>query len=338
MLSRREVLMAASGMLFAGAGPAAANGERVRTVEGEVAPEELGTVLIHEHVMVDFVGADRVSPERYDADEVYRVVLPHLRQARALGCRTLVECTPAYLGRDPALLKRLASASGVRLITNTGYYGAANDKFLPKHAFDESAEQLAERWTREAQSGIDGTGIRPGFIKIGVDPGPLSEIDAKLVHAAALAHRRTGLTIAAHTGNGEVALAEIALLERERVLPAAFIWVHAQIEPDAAIHERAARRGAWVEFDSVSENSVAAHVERVTAMKAKGLLGNVLVSHDAGWYNVGEPNGGAFRPYDTLFTKFVPALKEAGLTDGEIRRLLVENPRRALTPAKRLRS
>ena len=48
------------------------------------------------------------------------------------------------------------------------------------------------------------------------------------------------------------------------------------------------------------------------AMKADGLLGHVLVSHDAGWYHVGEPGGGEFRPFDTLFTTFVPALKAAG--------------------------
>ena len=40
----------------------------------------------------------------------------------------------------------------------------------------------------------------------------------------------------------------------------------------------------------------------------------------------GEPGGGAFRAYDTLFTKFLPALKQAGLTDAEIRQITVTNP------------
>ena len=57
----------------------------------------------------------------------------------------------------------------------------------------------------------------------------------------------------------------------------------------------------------------------------------MLVSHDAGWYRVGEPGGGQFRPYDTLFTAFVPALKASGFADAEIRQLLVDNPRRALS-------
>ena len=110
----------------------------------------------------------------------------------------------------------------------------------------------------------------------------------------------------------------------------AFIWVHAQAERDESFHARAARRGAWVEFDGISASSVARHVALVQRMKAEGLLGHVLVSHDAGWYRVGEPGGGEFRPYDTLFTAFVPALKASGFSDAEIRQLLVDNPRRAL--------
>jgi phosphotriesterase-related protein len=285
---------------------------------------------MHEHVLVDFVGASSVSPARYDAAEVFKAVLPHLQQVRKLGCATLVECTPAYLGRDPRLLKRLAEASGVHILSNTGYYGAAQDKFLPAHAYRETAEQLAGRWIREWERGIDDTGIKPAFIKTGVDNGKLSEIDAKLVRAAALTTRATGLPIASHTGDGVAAREELDLIERAGVPASAFIWVHAQSERDEAFHVAAAKRGAWVEFDGISETSVTRHVDLVRRMKAEGLLGRVLVSHDAGWYRVGEPGGGRFQPYDTLFTMFVPALKASGFTDAEVRQLLVDNPRAAL--------
>ncbi len=76
----------------------------------------------------------------------------------------------------------------MNIITNTGYYGAAGDKYIPKHAYSESAEELASRWINEWKNGIGSTGIKPGFIKIGVDDGPLSDIDKKLVEAAALTH------------------------------------------------------------------------------------------------------------------------------------------------------
>jgi phosphotriesterase-related protein len=118
----------------------------------------------------------------------------------------------------------------------------------------------------------------------------------------------------------------------EAHLPASsFIWVHAQSERDPAFHTRVAKAGAWVECDGISEASIARHVELVVLMKTQGLLGRVLVSHDAGWYRVGEPDGGQFRPFDTLFTKFIPALTAAGVTSSEVNQLLVENPRQALT-------
>ena len=94
---------------------------------------------------------------------------------------------------------------------------------------------------------------------------------------------------------------------------------------------QAAKRGAWVEFDGVSDTTIGRHVQLVTAMKARRLLGRVLVSQDAGWYRVGERDGGQFRPFGTLFTRFVPALEAAGVTKAEVRRLLVDNPRQVLT-------
>src|SRR5439155_17342601 len=141
----------------------------VNTVRGAVSSEELGVTLMHEHVLVDFIGADKVNRNRYQPSEVFRIGLPFLRKIRSLGCHTLVECTPAYIGRDPRLLRQLSEASGLNLLTNTGYYGAADDKFVPRHAYEETAEQLAGRWTREFYEGIEDTGIKPGIIKIGVD-------------------------------------------------------------------------------------------------------------------------------------------------------------------------
>ena len=306
----------------------------VQTVTGPIAAARLGLTLMHEHVLVDFIGADQVSPQRYDANHAFTTVLPHLLQARQHGCATLVECTPAYLGRDVALLKRLSEASGLHILSNTGYYGAAKDKHLPHFAFTESAEQLAARWTREFEQGIDGTSIKPAFMKIGVDEAPLSDVDRKLVRAAAITSRSTGLPIASHTGTGLAAMAELEVLEEARVPAARFIWVHAQNERDPAFHTRAAKAGAWVEFDGISETSIARHVELVVPMKTQGLLGHVLVSHDAGWYHVGEQGGGQFRPFDTLFTKFIPALRAAGMTSTEVVQLLVDNPRQALTPGR----
>jgi predicted metal-dependent phosphotriesterase family hydrolase len=290
---------------------------------------------MHEHVLVDFIGAYKVSRDRYDPEEVFGVALPFLQELYALGCRTLVECTPAYLGRDPALLRRLSKTSGLNIVTNTGYYGAANDKFIPQHAYYETPKQLADRWYREFQESIETTNIKPGIMKIGVDKGPLSEIDAKLVRAAALTHLRTGLTIASHTEDGIAALEELNLLKKEGVAGSAFIWVHAQSEPQTEKHFKAVEQGAWVEYDGISEASLDKHINLVKRMIERGFIHRTLVSQDAGWYNVGEPGGGNYRSYKTLFTHFIPELKKSGVPEAQVRKLLVDNPKAALLPRVR---
>jgi phosphotriesterase-related protein len=305
------------------------DGPRVMTVRGPIPPEEMGPTLPHEHVLVDFVGAKAASRDRYDADEVYRLALPHLRRVREQGIRTLVDCTPAYLGRDPALLRRLSEASGLNILTPTGYYGAGRGKFLPDHARAESADELASRWLREWREGIDGTGIRPGFIKLGADAGPLPEVHRKLVRAAARTHLASGLTIAAHSGDGVAALEALEILRTQGLDGSAFIWVHANAEADRRLHARAAEAGAWVEFDGIGPKEVGRHVDLVRSMKEAGQLGRVLLSHDAGWYHVGEPGGGEYRPHDTLMADFVPAMRTAGLSEAEVRRLTADNPRAA---------
>ncbi|MFI5169086.1 MAG: phosphotriesterase [Vicinamibacterales bacterium] len=317
--------------------PAAAGGAAtVNTVRGSIDASSMGTTLVHEHVLVDFGGAATASRSRYDAEAVFRTALPHLTEVQKRGCRTLVECTPAYLGRDPQLLARLSEASGLQILTNTGYYGAANDVAIPKHAYDETPSQLAARWTAEFEAGIEGTRIRPGFVKIGVDAGPLSAIDRKLVEAGALTHLATGLTLAIHTGNGVAAHEILGVLGTNGVSPEAYVWVHAQNEADPASRGRAADEGAWVELDGVSPKSLDAHVAAVVDLRARKRLDRVLVSQDAGWYHVGEPDGGNYRSYAFLFDSFVPALRTAGLTEGEIRTLLVENPARAFAVKRRL--
>lgn len=304
-------------------------GKQAMTVSGAVDVKKLGTTLPHEHVMVDFIGADKISRDRYEREQVFRVVLPHLKKAKQAGCRTIMECTPAYLGRDPTLLKRLATASGLHLLTNTGYYGARNGKFLPAHAFDEDADQLAARWLDEWNNGIEDSGVRPGLIKIGVDAGPLNEVNQKLVRAAARVHLQSGLTIACHTGDGAAAMQEMAILREEGVDPSGWIWVHAQNEKNQNLHLRAAERGGWVELDGISASTIERHVELVQNMKRHKLLNRVLLSHDAGWYSVGEPDGGKFRSYSTLFAQFIPALQKAGFGSEEIDQLTVKNPANA---------
>jgi phosphotriesterase-related protein len=298
----------------------------IMTVNGPLSPRDMGITLTHEHILVDFIGADSINESRWDKSQVIEKALPFLKEIRMAGCKTLVECTPAFLGRDPLLLKALSDSSGLNILTNTGYYGAGNNKYLPDFAFTETADELSGRWVREWKEGIDNTGIRPGFIKIGVAGDSLSDLHKKLVVAAALTHLATGLTIASHTGPAILAFEEIDILKNERVSPGAFIWVHAQNEKDHSNHIKAAEMGAWVSLDGINDDNIEEYVSILKNMKDNNLLNRVLLSHDAGWYHPGEENGGDFRGYATLFKKLIPRLKEEKFSDTEINNLLVNNP------------
>ena len=278
------------------------------------------SILVHEHVLVDFRGADQPHPGPYDPDAVFRIAKPHLEEIAKLGCRRFQDATPNYLGRNPKLLRRLVDATGIEIWTNTGLYAARDHKFLPAFVHTDSAEQIAGRWIEEARRGVDG--MKPRFIKIGVNRAPLHELDRKIVRAAAFCSKQTGLTAASHTaGAGPAAVEQLEIFTSAGADADKFVWVHAHNEKDHTFHEKIARAGAWVEFDGIGPKSIDWHLECVEFMARQDLLARVLVSQDAGYYRVGEPGGGAFRPYSLIYTAFAPKLDAA-----QARRLLVENP------------
>ena len=155
--SRRDFLKAGAALILLNPGAVPVS---IQTVRGRMPATQLGLTLIHEHFLVDFIGADKINNSRWNRDEVIQKVLPYLLDAKKQGVKSILDCTPTFLGRDVMLQKRLSEKSGLHILTNTGYYGAVSNKYLPAWAFTETAEQLAARWTNEAVDGIEGTGIK----------------------------------------------------------------------------------------------------------------------------------------------------------------------------------
>lgn len=299
------------------------------TVSGPISVSEMGVTLEHEHILVDFIGADSTGAHRWEKQAVVARALPFLQELKSLGCQTFVDCTPVYLGRDPEILRQLADQTGLHIITNTGLYGARNNQYIPARAYNMSAEALAKEWIAEFNVGIENTGIKPGFIKISVDPDEtLSPMHKKLIQAAALTHLETGLTILSHTGPDQPAFNQLDILKEMSVPADAFIWTHAQAGTIDGWIE-AAKIGAWISLDNINIENITGRVKNLHDMKTAGLLNRVLISHDSGWYSVGEANGGDYNGYSTIFKGFIPALRKAGFTNGEIEMLLVDNPAKA---------
>ena len=170
-----------------------------------------------------------------------------------------------------------------------------------------------------------------------MDPGALTSIDGKLVRAAAITHRETGLAMAIHTGDSvESVRGQLGILRDEGVEPSAWIWVHANKMEDPAELIRVAGEGGWIELDGVSANpdDIVRHLRLLEALRKAGHWNRVLLSHDGNSFRYG---GRPMKPYDGLFTHFLPAMKKAGYSDADIRQVTVGNPREAFRVARRLR-
>ena len=297
----------------------------IHTVSGKIAVENLNFSLTHEHIMSNF-GADPNYVPNYDEGLLFGQVVPYLKKIRSLGVVSIFDCTTSYFGRDVNILKRLADSTGIQIITNTGFYGAANDRYVPEFAYEKSEQEIAEIWIEEFENGIDGTGIKPGFIKLAFDNGEPSEIDTKLFKAGILTHLATGLTIAVHTGNNPAAAGQqLKLLEQYNVGAAAWIWVHANKVENQDLLISAASKGAWVSLDGVNATNTDDYIEKIRLFKENNFLHKLLLSHDGNSF----PRGGAIRKYEAIPMVLIPKLSESGFSEEEINQIMVKNPREA---------
>lgn len=299
---------------------------QIHTVQGAIDMSELGISLTHEHIMSNF-GKEIGEASNYDSLKLFNRVIPYLKKLKSSGVHSIFDCTTAYFGRRVDLLKKISDATEIQIITNTGFYGAANDRYIPEFAYKASAAAIADIWITEFENGIKGTKIKPGFIKLAFDDGKSpSNIDKKLFEAGLLTHLATGLTLAVHTGkNIEAVKLQIALLNEYNIHPSAWIWTHANKVEDTDRLIDLATKGAWISLDGVNQSNTSEYIKRIKHFKQKNLLHKILVSHDGN----GFPNGGEIRKFESIFENLIPELLKNGFTDDEINQIMVRNPREA---------
>jgi phosphotriesterase-related protein len=304
----------------------------LQTVTGAISKKEMNYALIHEHATTNFIGANSVILPS-EKKPAITTILPHLQTVKAAGVTTLFECTPSFIGKDVVLLQELSKQSGIHIITNTGLYAAVRQKYLPPYAYSENYKALAQRWIDDFKNGIDGTGIKPGFIKLGVNEGPIDSIETKLLLAAMETSKQTGLSIAVHTGDYQSALSQYQLASKQNFPLRKLIWVHAQ---NATNEQRKllAEKGIWISLDGVSETTRQYYVDAILFLKQHKLLHRLLLSHDDGWtvlengsYHQLELFGnGNKTPYSTIHRFILPELLIKGVTQKEIDQILRHNP------------
>ena len=303
----------------------------IQTVLGPIEPADLGVTLMHEHTLVDaWEWGGRLGYDSTVDDE--ELLVEELACYRNAGGSALVDVTPIGLRRDPSGMRRLAEATGLHIIMGCGWY---RERVYPAYIHELSTNALAEMLVKELEEGVEG-GIRPGIIgEIGTERFHVTPAEEKVFRAAARAQRATGATVTTHTTHfGDLAHEQMDILMEEGVPPERIVIGHLGERRGVKGELAIAERGVYVEIDHVGRPASAGtqpewrRARNVAELVQAGYLDRVLISMDICANSLLHWNGG--HGFDYLLTTFVPLLREEGLTDEQIRIILVDNPIRVL--------
>jgi phosphotriesterase-related protein len=309
----------------------------VETVNGPVDLEELGLTLIHEHFRATDEATRFQFPHLYDEAAEWEAAMSDANGIRGHGVQTVVEPSAMYLHRDAAFSKRVADESGLNVILATGVY---TYEHLPQVLMNRNEDQLAEIFVHDIEQGIQGTGIKAGFIKCAADePGVTPSVE-KVHRAAARASKQTGRPIMAHSrpasGTG---LDQMRIFTEEGVEPAKVQIAHTGDSDDLDHIERLLDTGCWIGMDRYGLDIFLPTEQRqqtVLALLEKGYASRMFLSQD--WCStldyftpemeeqlkpVAAPNWSM----TFLFEQVIPELKERGMTDDQLNQMMLENPK-----------
>jgi 5-phospho-D-xylono-1,4-lactonase len=302
---------------------------KIVTVSGPIEPAELGPTDAHEHLFLETPaqpGEGFSDINRAEAE---------VEEGAATGLRAIVELTPIGLGRRADLLRQLSEATGVLIIAASGYHRDAH--YRPGDwVLEASVEELAERALTELREGMhadDGapTDIRAGVMKGGASHEEITEAEQRRLRAIARASRETGAPMIVHTEAATCGQQIVDLLLEEGAAADRITLAHMDRNMDAALHGELLARGVGLVYDTIGREKYATDDERldfIETMVRTGHGRSLMLGLDLGRRDYHRAWGGG-PGLRHLMADFVPRLRER--IGDEVDRLLIDNPRRALT-------
>lgn len=296
---------------------------QLHTTLGPMQRDQLGLILPHEHVFVDLRTPDQPGYAQADAADVVALMAPQIEAIKAQGVTALIECSTGGVGLRVDLDLAVSRATDFPIVVATGNY---REPWIPDWVAAASETEL-ERWmVGHLTDGVDDTGVIAAWIKVSAGDDGITPLETKILRAAARASAQTGALIGSHTIKGRVVLDQLDIIEAEGGSANRFLSIHTQEEKDFGLHREVFARGAWLEFDHIGRAPDAEVVALVTRALQVGQGERLLLSHDRGWYDPAKPGGGTPQPYTHLVAHFLPALREAGVTETTIAQLTQDNP------------
>jgi len=341
---------------------------KAQTVLGAISPEALGVTLPHEHLFVDLtIGLKGYEPSEATEKAFYYqpVNLNNLwwityhpisnldnrrlqdeelaiREAsfyKNAGGDTIVDASNLHMARDPLALARVSRATGLNVITGSGYYVPRS---YPADMDSKTEEDICHEIVHEVTVGVGDTDIRAGIIgEIGCE-WPLSDNERKVLRAAAAAQQGTGAPLNIHPARNASAPLEIV----EILSKAGADISHTVISHiDRTLREPEGRRqlaetGCYLEYDLFGEEGYYfvptidlpndhQRINEIIELINQGYLNQILISQDICWKHRLRSYGG--HGYDHILRNAVPIMRIKGMSEEQIHTLLVDNPKRLLT-------
>mgnify|MGYP001175699261 FL=1 len=332
----------------------------IRTVLGDIEPENAGLTLAHEHTLFGWPGVEHDHRSALVYDTVLKGLTDEVEQGKqTFGLGTLVDCTTIENNRYPSLMREVSQASGVNIVCATGFF--CESMGIPYHWRRQSIDEIADFFVSDVTEGIVGSDIKCGIIKAssGQDdafpkPAPkgphgrhMGVYEDRVFRAAARAQKRCGVPITTHIDPEDwqvcnIGLEQLELLMEEGADPTNTIIGHtfyATIDQLEAI----LKHGAYVQLDNVGtgwrglDDDVA--VDLMIEAINRGYIDQMLITFDRFWYQLRgdrpfteeDPEVMERTPLDFLPGTLLPMLRERGLSDADIHTITVKNPARLLT-------
>lgn len=330
---------------------------KINSVTGPVDTRSIGRTLFHEHVFLVQPGSELDPDLRRDQgamidDGVRR--LGELRETQ--GVRTLVDPTPIELGRNVSALAEVSRRSGVTIVSSTGFYHEPMG--IPAYWRDATLDQIVRLYRHDIVEGVMDSKIRCGVLKCATGEGEITAQERKMLTAASLVHRETGVPIITHTTAATCGDLQLDIFEENGVDPGRVVVGHCCESTDLAYLRGLVERGAFIGFDRIGWEHLQSdeiRADNLATLIREGWGGSILLSQDrftAMAWQTGRPmtrersereadrrrRGEHPPPYTYLLTGFARLMSARGVDMATLAGMIEENPRRFLSgegPARR---
>ena len=315
----------------------------VPTTAGDVDVDDLGVVLMHEHVFIRTESFQWGWPGfgGWDEEEQLATARERLTALKQRGVDTILDMTVPGIGRDPALVARAVDGTGLKVMFATGYYTYDNLPFPfhyrgPQKMLDGDDRLLESLFEKDVTEGIGDTGIRAAVLKVATDAQGMTEDVERLTRAVANVHTRTGTVICTHThAQTQRGLDQQRIFKEHGVDLGRVMIGHSNETTDLDYLEKLIENGSYVGWDRCGLDIIVpleAQLDTLAELCKRGYAERLMLSHDKAsfmdWFSDAEIDAAVPNwHYAYIHNGVLPGLRDRGVSDDQIEQILMRNPR-----------